>query len=188
MSKRGRPTVLDETKKSEILAILSTGCNRQTAANYVDCAPKTIYNTALRDPKFAKKLSRMETSSEVVHLVNVNIAARNPSYWRASAWALERLLPKRYGQRKPDTVTPEQLEGMMKAFAEIAPEENSSSEVPQGGRGRSDEMRGGIPQKGRRKKGRGKKSAAKTHDFSSENQDRLANRSKNPKIQGECRE
>ena len=56
MAKRGRPPVLDEGKQREIVAILTMGCSRRTAAQYVGCAPNTIQSTAERDPKFAEKL------------------------------------------------------------------------------------------------------------------------------------
>ncbi len=119
MSKRGRPALLDEQKKAEILAVLALGCNRRTAANYVNCHPKTIYNEALRDPNFAEQLSRREASAEIAHLGNINNAAKQSSYWRASAWCLERLYPDRYAARAPDTVTPQQLSDFIGRVAEI---------------------------------------------------------------------
>jgi hypothetical protein len=116
MSKRGRPAVLDDIKKSEVLAILSTGCNRWTAAKYVNCSPKTIYNAAQRDPRFAKELARLERQSEIVHLGNLNVIAKKPAYWRASAWMLERLFPDRFG-RQPEDLTPGQsIEPIMAAL------------------------------------------------------------------------
>ena len=54
MGKRGRPPVLDEQKRGQILAILSVGCSQNMAAQYVGCAASTIQRTAERDPKFAK--------------------------------------------------------------------------------------------------------------------------------------
>jgi hypothetical protein len=109
MRKPGRPEVLNDRKKHEILAILSTGCGRATAAHYVSCDPKTIYNTALRDAHFAEKLAQIENSSEINHLSNLSKAGKDHRYWRASAWALERMFPQKYGTRSPDAVTPVQL-------------------------------------------------------------------------------
>ena len=91
MAKLGRPPVLDEIKQREILAILSVGCSRRTAAKYVGCAPSTIQNTAERDEKFAEKLDRGENQAVVTHMTNINKAAKKAQYWRAAAWALERL-------------------------------------------------------------------------------------------------
>ena len=65
MSRRGRPPVLDEAKKREILAIVAVGCSRSTAAAYVGCATSTIQNTADRDPAFAEKLRQAAYNTEV---------------------------------------------------------------------------------------------------------------------------
>ena len=119
MSKRGRPPVLNEARRREILAILTVGCSRRTAAWYVGCDPKTIRNTAERDPDWAEKLAKAESSAEVIHLRNINSAAKLPQYWRASAWALERLRPESYGPRDPQTVTPEELVEMITQITEM---------------------------------------------------------------------
>ena len=71
----GRPPVLDAAKKREIVAILSVGCSRVTAARYVGCHPDTIRKTALRDEKFAIQLRQAETTHEILHVKNINAAA-----------------------------------------------------------------------------------------------------------------
>jgi hypothetical protein len=119
MPKPGRPQVLTEKKKAEILAILSTGCGRGTAAAYVRCALKTIANTARRDPEFAANLAQRENSPEIAHLTNLNRAGKDERYWRASAWTLERMFPQKYGVRPPDSITPEQLSVLMTQVAEM---------------------------------------------------------------------
>ena len=91
MAKRGRPPVLDEIKQREIVAIVSMGCSRRTAAQYVGCAPSTIQYTAERNEKFAEKLERAQSQAVVTHVKNINSAAKKAQYWRAAAWALERL-------------------------------------------------------------------------------------------------
>ncbi|MCC6125806.1 MAG: hypothetical protein IT426_12640 [Pirellulales bacterium] len=118
MPKRGRPPVLDQEKRRDILTILTVGCSRRTAARYVDCAPSTIRNTAERDAEFTEKLAKAENSSEVMHLRNINAAAKDPRYWRASAWALERLRPEFYGSRNPEIVTPDRLAELLAQVAE----------------------------------------------------------------------
>src|SRR5438132_8482293 len=95
----GRPPVLDAAKKREIVAILSVGCSRVTAARYVGCHPDTIRKTALRDEKFAIQLRQAETTHEILHVKNINAAAKEGRYWRGAAWALERGYPQRYGLR-----------------------------------------------------------------------------------------
>jgi hypothetical protein len=119
MSKRGRPPVLNPEKRREILAIVAVGCSRRTAARYVNCSPSTIRNTADRDAEFAEKLGKAENSAEVMHLKNINTAAKEPRNWRASAWALERLRPESYGSRDPKTATPGQVAELLQQVAEI---------------------------------------------------------------------
>jgi hypothetical protein len=123
MSRRGRRPVLDERKKADILAVLSTGCDWETAAIYVHCHPKTIHNTARRDPAFAEKLGRMRKTATLSHLANINVAGKQPHYWRASAWFLERIDPDNYGLRSPETVKPDQIEKLMAGLSRIMIEE-----------------------------------------------------------------
>ena len=119
----GRPPVLDEAKKREIIAILTVGCSRAAAAEYVGCHVATIRNTADRDEEFGLRLTQAELSHEIVHLKHINSAAKDARYWRASAWALERSNPQRYGQRKPHTLTPEQVSQVLSHFAAVITEE-----------------------------------------------------------------
>ncbi len=123
MAKRGRRPVLDEIKRREILAILAVGGSRRVAAKYVGCTARTIRNTARRDPQFAEQLHRKEYQSEIGYLENIRSAARNERYWRAAAWALERLNPERYGRRSPDAITIDQVKELLTQFAEIIVEE-----------------------------------------------------------------
>jgi hypothetical protein len=123
MAKRGRRPVLDGYKRREILAILAVGCSRSTAAKYVGCALSTIQNTADRDPGFAKQLRQNEHASEIGYMENIRRAARNERYWRAAAWALERLDPEQYGRRSPEVITLDQIGRLLAQFAEIVVEE-----------------------------------------------------------------
>lgn len=123
MSHLGRPQVLDEHKKKTILALLNVGCTRRTAAGYVNCDPKTIYNTAQRDPAFAERLARAENAAEFAHLANLNKAGQELRYWRASAWVLERLFPDRFGVRSPDAISPQQLALLLNRIVEMLVEE-----------------------------------------------------------------
>jgi hypothetical protein len=123
VTKPGRPPVLDEIKQREILAILSVGCSRRTAARYVGCAPTTIQNTADRDPKFAEKLRHAENQAELTWLKNINTAAKKEQYWRAAAWALEHIKPEQYAKRHPNVITVEQISQLLSQFAQIVSEE-----------------------------------------------------------------
>jgi len=111
--------VLDEIKQREILAILSVGCSRRTAARYVGCAHSTIQRTAHRDPEFAAKLRQAENRQEFSYLGNIQQAARKPQYWRAAAWFLERVFPEKYARRGPDVITVDQIRQVLAQFAQI---------------------------------------------------------------------
>lgn len=114
---------LDEIKKREILAMLSVGCSRRMAARYVGCSPSTIPNTALRDPEFAKRLGHATLAAQVGYLKNIQKAAKKEQYWRAAAWALERLNPDEFAARRPDTVTIVRIKEMMVTLAQLVIED-----------------------------------------------------------------
>ena len=120
MKKRpGRPPILDTTKKQKILGILSMGCSRRVAAAYVGCTVATIRNTARRGPEFAEQLAKAEGSAEVFYLKNIRKAAEKEQYWQAAAWALQRINPKDYVLRQPETVTLDQLHDLLAQVARI---------------------------------------------------------------------
>ena len=123
MAKRGRKPILDEYKRREILAILAVGCSRRTAARYVGCDHSTIRRTAERDEEFAKKLRHAEYQTEIAYLRNIQNAAKKEQYWRAAAWALERINPEQYARRSPDVITIEQISRLLSQFADIIVEE-----------------------------------------------------------------
>ena len=125
MAARGRPPLLDDGKKREILAILAVGGSRRTAAGYVGCAVSTIQSTACRDAEFGRAIRHAEHQSELAYLKNIQTAAKKEQHWRAAAWALERKNPNEYGRRKPDVLTPEQVKSVLAQLAEIV-----LSEVP----------------------------------------------------------
>lgn len=119
MAKIGRPPVLDHVKKGQILAILSVGCSRRIAARYVGCSPTTIQNTAEREPEFAKQLHRADHGAEIEYLKRIRTAAQKEQYWRAAAWALERLNPEDFASRPLDVLTYEQVKTLVTRLAEV---------------------------------------------------------------------
>jgi len=118
-SKPGRKRFLDGYKRREILAILAVGGTWQTAAEYVGCSVQTIRNTAQRDRNFAAELRRKSQHAEINYLQNIRAAAQNERYWRAAAWALERLQPDRYGKRGPDAITIDQIVELLAGFSDL---------------------------------------------------------------------
>ncbi len=96
---------LDKYKKAQVCGVLSIGGSMLTAARAVGCHPSTIYATAKRDPEFAENLAESRAGHEVALLNQVHTAAKDLKYWRAAAWALERMYPERYRARAGDIVT-----------------------------------------------------------------------------------
>ena len=123
VAKRGRRPVLDQKKKQTICAILGVGGNRRLAAQYVGCSPKTIRRTAERDAEFAAELEHAESLLEVLHLKNMEAAAKETKYWRASAWFLERRCADRYGAPARGAAWQARLSQAVTEFAEIVAEE-----------------------------------------------------------------
>jgi hypothetical protein len=113
-----RRRALDDMKQRELLAILSVGCSQTMAAKYVGCSPQTIRREAARDAKFAKKLRQVRGNAELGLVKNIRKAANKEQYWRAAAWALERMFPEKYARRGPDVITPEQLAQVLEQLME----------------------------------------------------------------------
>ena len=109
-TRRGRPPVLDETKKQIICALLTAGASRAAAAHHVGCAPCTIYREAQRDDVFRAKLQKAQADFEVVLVTRIGEAARSKTQWRAAAWLLERRCPEQFRLRNPKLFTPAELQ------------------------------------------------------------------------------
>ena len=115
------PKRLSNEQKAQIFGILSVGCDRETAAEYVGCSLADIRRHMESDPQFVANVRRAEARIELSHMRCVHDVVENKKEWRAAVWWLERRSPERYGRRTPDAVTARQL----KAFVSL-PGSNAS--------------------------------------------------------------
>ena len=120
MCKR-KPLTADE--RAEILALLSAGYSRTTAARYIHRKPATLRREIQECSEFAQQVARAEEGSEIFYLSCIRRAALKEQYWRAAAWVLERRLPNRYGGKKPETLTAEHVQKFMTLCLQIIAEE-----------------------------------------------------------------
>jgi hypothetical protein len=111
--------VLTDEQKGQICGILSVGCDRETAANFVGCSIPDIGRLMQEDPAFAANVRRAEAGTELGHMRNVQQAAKEAKNWRASVWWLERRAPERFGRRGAGEVTFRQLDAFMEIVADI---------------------------------------------------------------------
>jgi hypothetical protein len=114
--KRHGGEVLDDAKRTAIVAMLRGGCSRRMAARHVECDPTTITRTAARDPEFAAQLAEAQAGADLKALRLIDKATDQEKYWRAAAWMLERRNPEEYGRRAPDTFTAEQVADVLACF------------------------------------------------------------------------
>lgn len=114
---------ISEIKQREILALLSVGCSRRTAARYVNCTQKAIDELARTNPDFAEKLRRAEANLEIESIKNMFNAAKQEKNWRASAWVLERKSPEEFLKKKPDVIPAGLLDTLLNRIVTLLIEE-----------------------------------------------------------------
>jgi hypothetical protein len=115
--------VLTDEKKGQICGVLSAGCDRETAANFVGCRPADISRAMLRDSEFAAQVRRTEAGCELGHMRTVQEATKEAKNWRASVWWMERRAPDRFGPRGASQVTLRQLDEFLNVVADIVSDE-----------------------------------------------------------------
>ncbi|WP_425399133.1 hypothetical protein [Aeoliella sp.] len=93
-----RPRVLDDVKKGEIAALISTGMSMSNAARYVGCDRKTIRRERGIDEAFDERIRRAQMGAELKPLQAIREAASK--HWRAAAWLIERQDKQRAARRK----------------------------------------------------------------------------------------
>ena len=101
---------LTTKERAEVLAILTAGCSRATAARCIRRSSNTIRREMTEHPQFAAQVTKAEEGTELFYLSRIRSAAQKDQYWRAAAWILERRLPNRYGAQKPESLTVEQVQ------------------------------------------------------------------------------
>jgi hypothetical protein len=109
---------LSAEQKAQVYGILSVGCDRETAANFVGCSPAEIARAMRHDKGFAATVRRTEAAAELSHMRTVHKAAKDEKNWRASVWWLERRSPERFGSRGAGTVTARHLKAFLTILGE----------------------------------------------------------------------
>lgn len=116
-------TLLTDEQKGQICGILSVGCDRETAANFVGCRAADISRAMLGDSAFAAQVRRTEAGCELGHMRTVQEATKEAKNWRASVWWMERRAPDRFGPRGAGQVTLRQLDEFLNVVADIVCDE-----------------------------------------------------------------
>ena len=111
MSEMGRPRTLDDVKRREIIALISTGYGMPGAAKYIGCAPNTIRREARRDAEFGQQLRDAEKQARLRPLKAIRRKAH--THWRAAAWLLERTEPEKYGKKDNRLPKPADVDGLL---------------------------------------------------------------------------
>jgi hypothetical protein len=126
MRKRKRLTLKEQ---SEALAILSAGCSRAAAARCIRCSPYILKREIMENINFAEQVAKAEEGVELFYISRIRSASLKEQYWRAAAWALERRLPDRYGQKKPGSLTAEQVQKFLASYLQIIADEVPDNEL-----------------------------------------------------------
>lgn len=111
-------TRFSEEQKRECCVMISIGCDRETACNYLGKTPEELRVELQQDPEFGQRLLRAEATPEFNHMRNLFNAAKEEKNWRASVWWLERRSPERYARRPPDAVSSAQLQHVIEELTD----------------------------------------------------------------------
>jgi hypothetical protein len=122
-------SALTDEQKGRICGVLSVGCDRETAANYVGCSTADIRRAMCQDPAFAAHVHRTEAGCELGHMRTVQEAAKEAKNWRASVWWMERHAPERFGPRGAGVVTVRQLDEFLNVLTDLVCEEIDCDDV-----------------------------------------------------------
>jgi hypothetical protein len=123
-----QPCLTDE-QKGRVCGVLSVGCDRQTAADFIGCSITDIGRAMQQDSEFAAHIRRTEAGCEVEHMRTIQQAAKDVKNWRASVWWLERHSPERFGSRGAGAATPRLLKLFAKRMIDVLSAEFSTDEA-----------------------------------------------------------
>ncbi len=125
----GRPPVLNDEKRRQVISLLANGSSRRVAAQIVGCATSTIERTAERDPAFAERLRAAEKHVEIEALQCIRDAAKNGRHWRAAAWMLERHNPRDFAPKTPTTLSEQDVAHLALQFAQPVLDKMTAEEL-----------------------------------------------------------
>lgn len=111
--------MLTEQQKRDAVLIRTAGCDEQTAANYVGCSVVELRQTVRSDQAFAAELTKAAAAAELMHMRNIQQAAKQDKYWRASVWWLEHNAPDRYCRRPESNLTAKELRKFLMTIATV---------------------------------------------------------------------
>ncbi len=114
---------LTAEQQGQVLGILSVGCDRETAAGFVDCTAAEIAQAMQFDPAFNTIVRRTEAAAELTCMRTLHQAAKDVKTWRAAVWWLERRSPERFASRGAGTVTTRQLRVFLTIIGDLLNEE-----------------------------------------------------------------
>jgi hypothetical protein len=122
------PVQLTEEQKGQTCAVVSVGCDWQTAANIIGCSLVDFRRAMRHDAAFAARIRRAGAGCELSHMRNIHQAGQDSKNWRASVWWLERHSPERYGRRGAGVVTARQIKTFVDMLADILREDVKSAD------------------------------------------------------------
>lgn len=92
-------SLLTETQQSDFCALLTLGCDRETACKYVGCSLDELRTAVDRESNFGKRILKAEAAVELKHMRNISKITEDPKEWKASIWWLEQHAPERFARR-----------------------------------------------------------------------------------------
>lgn len=127
MSQTGRPRVLDDKKRSEVITLLSVGLGLQEAARYVGCSVDTLRREMQRNEEFGDEVRTADVRAQIGAIRSLREAAS--THWRAAAWYLERTNPRRFSRTSQRTFRPDEIEAVFSDVIAAAVDEIDDPEL-----------------------------------------------------------